>query len=62
MPVFNVLTINNKQIAKVKAAKQNLEVDKVESNLVEQFNNWFQYISNELKTTKSTLSIKVRHI
>ena len=65
MPIFDVLTINHKHLALVTLAKQQQEINNVESeniHIMRAYNVWRNYIRKQLKDNKSLTSIAVEHI
>ena len=64
MPTFNVITINEKHLAKVNAEKKKcyIDDDMPSSDLIWSFERWRKYIKNQLKSNKALTSIVVEHI
>jgi hypothetical protein len=63
MPIFDVLTINHKQLALVTIAKQQQEVVNVDDdNVLKDYFKWRSYIRKQLKNAKSLTSTSVHHI
>jgi hypothetical protein len=63
MPIFDVLTINHKQLALVTIAKQNNQVVNVDDeHILRGYMKWRNYIRKQLKNNKSLTSMSVEHI
>lgn len=65
MPLFDVLRINQKHLAKVNVARNDINVSNERINNNEDiysFQRWRKYIHRELKETKALTSIIVEHI
>jgi hypothetical protein len=63
MPIFDVLTINHKQLALVTIARQHKQVVNVDDeHILRGYVKWRNYIRKQLKTHKSLTSIAVEHI
>jgi hypothetical protein len=65
MPKFDVLTINQKHLAKVNVAKSNMAInqnEKFNHELIWSFQMWKRNITRQLKERKSLTSIVVEHI
>lgn len=63
MPIFDVLTINHKQLALVTIAKQQKQIINVDDeHLLRGYVKWRNYIRKQLKDNKSLTSIAVEHI
>jgi hypothetical protein len=65
MPKFDVLTINQKHLAKVNVAKSNMNVNGISVNNSEfiwLFEKWKRYITKQLKENQSLNSVVVEHI
>jgi hypothetical protein len=65
MPLFDVLRINQKHLAKVNVARNDINVSNERMNNNEDiysFESWRKYIRRELKQTKALTSIVVEHI
>jgi hypothetical protein len=63
MPIFDVIQVNHKQLAKVTIAKQQKEIVDVESiHTLRAYMIWRNYIRKQLKERKSVTSIAVEHI
>lgn len=63
MPIFDVLTINHKQLALVTIAKQHKQVVNVDDeHILRGYVKWRNYIRKQLKNNKSLTSMSVEHI
>ena len=63
MPIFDVLTINHKQLALVTIAKQKKQVVNVDDeHLLSGYVKWRNHIRKQLKDNKSLTSMSVEHI
>jgi len=63
MPIFDVLTINHKQLALVTIAKQHKQVSNVDDeHILQGYVKWRDYVRKQLKDNKSLTSIVVEHI
>jgi hypothetical protein len=65
MPKFDVLTINQKHLARVNVVRSEINVSKELINDTEDiwsFELWRRYIRRQLKETKALTSIVVEHI
>ena len=52
MPIFNVIRINQTQVAKVKVARQNLPEPSMDETInISDFQRWRNYIRKEVKNT-----------
>ena len=62
MPTFNVLRIDEKHLAKVKAARSRVEVsDKADKNLQQDFLKWHKGIKKMLSNQKAFTSSIIVH-
>lgn len=65
MPKFDVLTINQKHLAKVNVARSNMAInqsEKINQEFIWSFQMWKRNITRQLKERKSLTSIVVEHI
>lgn len=63
MPVFNVLRINEKHLAKVRAVRNQVEVtDRADKTIHEGFIIWRKSITEILATQKVLSSSKIVHL
>lgn len=65
MPKFDVFTINQKHLAKVNVARNDVNVSNEtieDNNLIFSFEMWRRYIRRQLKQSKALTSIVVEHI
>ena len=65
MPQFNVFRINQKHLAKVNVAKNNMAINQSEKfnhELIWSFQMWKRNITRQLKENKSFTSIVIQHI
>ena len=63
MPIFNVLRINEKHLAKVKAVRHRVEVtETIESSKHEEFVKWYKNISKQLSSQKALTSCSIIRI
>lgn len=66
MPIFDIITINEKHLAKVNSVRKEVElrnecVHNSEISIAS-FIKWRKYIAKQLRTSKSLTSINVQHI
>lgn len=62
MPKFDVLTINQKHLAKVNVAKSNMSVNQPNNDIILSFQMWRRYITKQLRQTKGLTSLSIEHI
>jgi len=63
MPIFNVLRIDEKHLARVRAVRHQIEVDeKVSRNAQEEFLKWYKGISKILSNQKQLTSCSIVRI
>jgi hypothetical protein len=63
MPIFDVIQINHKQLAKVTIAKQQQQIINVDDeHILRGYVKWREHIREVLKTDKSLTSVAVEHI
>lgn len=65
MPIFDVLTINQKHLALVNIAKQKMndnDVDSEDKTFLATFPKWRNYITKQLKMRTSLTSTTIEHI
>jgi hypothetical protein len=65
MPQFNVIKVNQKHLAKVNVVKNDINIAKENINndeLISSFDSWRNYISQQLKESKSLTCITIEHI
>jgi hypothetical protein len=64
MPIFDVLTINHKQLALVTIAKRQMQVVNVidDDSILKGYSKWRTYIRKQIKNNKSFTSTAVQHV
>jgi len=63
MPIFNVLRIDEKHLAKVRAVRHRVEVDEcVSKNSHEEFLKWYKNLSKILSNQKQLTSCSIVRI
>ena len=62
MPQFNVITINEKHLARVNAVRKQVSVNFDYGTDINKFLKWRYYIVRQLENSKALTSIIVKHI